>query len=214
MKRSTKYGNNYWHGYSPKVKRDVHFFSDLEYEHWLLVECDPNIETFCEQPLKVSYLHNDKMKSSIFDMWVQYSNGTEEFREIKYQSHLEPNHKKYLETSKQISVQKNWCSEKNIQYSLQTDDVIRSNMILLDNCRIIVSFVRLYYQMHKQLLQSIISFLSDKKASISSLCEYFTSLPTHSDQDVKIAIFYGLYIGVLKGSLGTQPITNGMEVWI
>ncbi len=53
MKRSTRYGNNYWEAFSNKMNRDVRFFSDLEYDHWILVEADLDIVAFCEQPMRI-----------------------------------------------------------------------------------------------------------------------------------------------------------------
>ncbi|KEP24869.1 hypothetical protein BA70_14805 [Bacillus zhangzhouensis] len=52
IKRSSKFGNNYWEAYSPKLKRNVRLFSDLEYDFWVLVETDPKIPNFCERPFE------------------------------------------------------------------------------------------------------------------------------------------------------------------
>ncbi|MGE7111499.1 hypothetical protein [Lysinibacillus sp. NPDC047702] len=51
--------------YSNKLKRTVYLFSDLEYEHWLQIESDPDIIEFCEQPIKMEIIHNGKVLSSI-----------------------------------------------------------------------------------------------------------------------------------------------------
>lgn len=85
---SKKYGNNRWLAYSNKLKRVVYLFSDLEYEHWLQVETDPDIITFCEQPIKMEIIEDDRTHSSIIDMWVKYKNGEEAFIEIKYTNDL------------------------------------------------------------------------------------------------------------------------------
>ena len=68
---SKKFGNNRWLSYSSKLKRDVYLFSDLEYEHWLLVESDPKIVEFCEQALLMESFINGKidyMKNIIKDI--------------------------------------------------------------------------------------------------------------------------------------------------
>ncbi|MEI4620242.1 TnsA endonuclease N-terminal domain-containing protein [Bacillus cereus] len=85
---SKKYGNNRWVTYSSKLQREVFLFSDLEYEHWLMVESNPKIINFCEQPLVMTACINGKSVTSIVDMWVKYSDGSEEFIEIKYSSDL------------------------------------------------------------------------------------------------------------------------------
>src|SRR5713226_6896617 len=48
------YGSNRWVVYSPKLDRIVILYSDLERDQWALAEADPTIQTFCEQPLRIS----------------------------------------------------------------------------------------------------------------------------------------------------------------
>jgi hypothetical protein len=69
---SKRFGNNRWISYSSKLKRDVYLFSDLEYEHWLLIEPDPEIVDFCEQALLMDGIVNGKLQKSIIDILVFY----------------------------------------------------------------------------------------------------------------------------------------------
>lgn len=78
MKRSTKFGSNYWEVSSPKLKRIVRLFSDLEYKNWILIEMNPQIISFCEQQLTIKGYIDRKLKKFIFGMWVLYDD-TEEF---------------------------------------------------------------------------------------------------------------------------------------
>ncbi|MCU5086389.1 hypothetical protein OCA23_24095 [Bacillus cereus] len=43
-----KFVINRWISYSSKLQREVFLFSDLEYEHWLIIESNPTIIDFCE----------------------------------------------------------------------------------------------------------------------------------------------------------------------
>lgn len=61
MQRSTHYGNNYFSVYSNKIKRVVHLFSNLEYYNFLTLETNPQVETFCEQPLKLKLYKTIKL---------------------------------------------------------------------------------------------------------------------------------------------------------
>ena len=79
-----RFNNNLWQVYSPKVDRVVNLYSDLEYDHWVLVETDPQIRLFCEQPRKIDVVIAGKSVSSIFDMWIERVTGEEEYREVKY----------------------------------------------------------------------------------------------------------------------------------
>lgn len=78
MPRATHYGNNYFAVYSNKIKRICHFFSNLEYYNFLSLEMNPEVESFCEQPLKIDIVLENELKHAIFDMWVSYRDGREE----------------------------------------------------------------------------------------------------------------------------------------
>lgn len=84
IKRSSKFGNNYWEAYSPKVKRNVRLFSDLEYDFWVLIETNPQVRAFCERPLKIEQMYEGKLMKVMFDMWVEWENKNEQFVEIRY----------------------------------------------------------------------------------------------------------------------------------
>lgn len=83
MSRSTHYGNNYWEVYSKKIGRSIKCFSNLEYENFLTLEMNPDVEYFCEQPLEIEIIIENELKKSIFDFWVKYRNNNEEFQEVK-----------------------------------------------------------------------------------------------------------------------------------
>lgn len=60
---SKRYGNNRWETFSNKLKRNVYLFSDLEYQHWLQIETDPNIIDYCEQAIKMEILEGNKTQN-------------------------------------------------------------------------------------------------------------------------------------------------------
>lgn len=135
-KRKGKYGNNFWYVYSPKIKRNVHLFSDLEYEYWLLIELDPDVIDFCEQPLKIQGFFGMQEVSSIFDMWINRKDGTQTFVEIKYERDLHTDR-----VRKQISIQRDWCEQNNYNYQIKTDRDIRTNRILLENAKELIPYI-------------------------------------------------------------------------
>ncbi|MFJ7310831.1 Tn7 transposase TnsA N-terminal domain-containing protein [Peribacillus frigoritolerans] len=135
VKGRSHFGSNFWDAYSPKIKRDVNFYSDLEYDHWILVETDSKISTFCEQPLKIEGIYKGKKSESIFDMWLLWENGDNEFVEIKYSKDLLPGSKQFERVMKQITLQKEWCIKKGYKYTVKTEKEIRFNYIYLNNMR-------------------------------------------------------------------------------
>lgn len=143
MKRSTRYGNNYWEAYSAKMNRTVRFFSDLEYDHWITVEGNPEIEKFCEQPKTIKAIVNGVLVESTFDMWLLSSDGKETFVEVKYFSELDPSSRNFSPRSKrQIEAQRQWCEENKYNYLVQTDQVIRGNPNYLQNLKLILPYTR------------------------------------------------------------------------
>lgn len=130
---SKTFGNNRWIAYSSKLQRNVLLFSDLEYEHWLIIESNPTIIDFCEQPLLMNAHINGKLMTSIVDMWVKYDTDHEEFIEIKYSSDLIKHR-----VINQIAIQKHWCNEHRFQHHVRTEEHIRTNGILLSNLKILV----------------------------------------------------------------------------
>lgn len=171
IKRSTKYGNNYWESYSPKINRIVRFFSDLEYDNWVYIETNPDIISFCEQPLKIQINIDGKMKTSIFDMWVLYKDNTEEFIEVKYQSEIIGTSKKAIRSQKQIAAQKKWCEENSYNYCVKTDLDIRKNLTYLNTLKYIISQVKSCNEINLSDQEYILNLLKGNCLSVKDIIE-------------------------------------------
>ncbi|WP_186785978.1 TnsA endonuclease N-terminal domain-containing protein [Paenibacillus agilis] len=133
ISRNKKYGNNYWTSNGPKVGRKVGLYSDLEFDHFVRVDTNPNVITYCEQPLEISYVCNEKIHTSIFDMWIKYQDGEEVFVEIKYSIELKPHHHRYSRTMRQIGAQQKWCEENGYKHIVMTEASIRESRIEREN---------------------------------------------------------------------------------
>ncbi|OTX80737.1 hypothetical protein BK726_02135 [Bacillus thuringiensis serovar londrina] len=212
LKRSSKYGNNYWSGFSFKMNRKVEFFSDLEYEHWLLVECNPAIKKFCEQPLKVEYILNDKIRYSIPDMWILYSDKSEKMIEVKYMSSLLPSHPKYKQTLQQITVQQEWCKSNGLYHEVKTEKKIRENRILLDNYRKMIPFIRNYSESIEPINKLI--FLELNKSVKLTFQEISTIFHHENHNQIYISVIYLIYTGIIHSDLHINPLNKNTEVWI
>ena len=62
--------SNYWSVYSIKANRPIELFSDLEYSHWLLMECNPEVISLCEKPLELSIGQGANKIRRVFDLWL------------------------------------------------------------------------------------------------------------------------------------------------
>ncbi|WP_165264034.1 hypothetical protein [Paenibacillus sp. M-152] len=57
-------------------ERNIELYSDLEFDHWLTVKTNQEVITYCEQPLKISYVLKGQLRTSIFDMWILNRDGS------------------------------------------------------------------------------------------------------------------------------------------
>lgn len=144
MPRGTHYGNNYFAVYSNKIKRICHFFSNLEYYNFLSLEMNPEVESFCEQPLKIDVIQENELKHAIFDMWVLYLDGREEMQEVKYNAELEGNDESAIRSQEQIRREEAWCKSNGIDFVVRTDKMIPKGRFYLKNLNIMSAHLRRY----------------------------------------------------------------------
>lgn len=167
MVRSTHYGNNYYVVYSSKVRRLCHFYSNLEYYNFLSLEINPNIDTFCEQPLKIQILQDNKLTYAIFDMWVKYHDGREELQEIKYESELHGNDPKSIRSKEQIRKEQQWCELNNIDFVVRTDKTIPLGRFFLNNASIMCARLRRYTPTEDKYYNPMIISMLQKNGTVT-----------------------------------------------
>jgi len=211
IKRSTKYGNNYWEAHSPKLNRNVRLFSDLEYDHWILIETDPKVKSFCEQPLCIEYILDGKLISSIIDMWVLYTDNTEHFIEVKYSSELNINNPKSCRSISQTSVQRLWCEKNNFRYVIKTEKDIRSNEIYIENMRTMLPYLRTINQPIETDRARILKIIQNSRVTIAEIESSLLDIPVDR---IREAIYHLIYKGIVITNLDKIPLSNKMEVWI
>lgn len=155
---SNKYGNNRWKSYSIKLQREIFLTSDLEYYHWLHVEFDPNIVSYCEQPFEIKIPYKNIIASSIPDMWKLHSNGQEEIVEVKYSTDLcSPR------VLKQLEVQRKWCTINGVTHNVITENEVNQSAILLSNYKMILKILKQTTQIDTSLKDNVIEVVKDSK---------------------------------------------------
>ena len=95
-----------------------------------MLEMNYEVITFCEKPKQIEVLIDGKWKNVIFDMWVKYSDGTEEMQEIMYERSKVNDMGKLPES---VIRKQNWCSESSISFRIITEKEILSNRLLINN---------------------------------------------------------------------------------
>ncbi|MEK3995011.1 TnsA endonuclease N-terminal domain-containing protein [Psychrobacillus sp. FSL K6-2365] len=201
---SNKFGNNRWKSNSIKIHRDVFLYSDLEYDNWLLVECNPKVITFCEQPFEIILPYKSQIRKSIPDMWILYDNGDEEIVEVKYASDLEK--PKVIE---QIEIQQQWCKNKNLKHRVSTDVNIRNSKTLLSNYKFIIKMLKNHRKVNSNFQTQLYNDLvvnSHIKLSEYSVYNEFSS------KDILNTIAFLLFHGDILADLSDNHFGLNMEV--
>jgi hypothetical protein len=212
IKRSSRYGNNYWEAFSVKINRDVRFFSDLEYDNWILVESDPSIVQFCEQPKKIQIIWQEQLVESIFDMWTQDKDGVEQFIEVKYSHELNPEDKNFSSRSfKQTQAQAKWCRDNAIAYSIRTDRDIRGNSVYLNNLKNILPYVQQQPNIAETIQHQIMKLLnSAPKVSIERIEQHLPGIPRHR---IREAVYLMIFRGMIGSTIDQRTLDSRTEVW-
>lgn len=201
---SKKYGNNRWSSYSIKLQRDVHLSSNLEYDNWLSVECDPYIINFCEQPFEIKQVIDEKICSSIPDMWILYADGTEEIREVKYERDI-----REVRVQRQIKTQQTYCKDKGIVHRVITDKDIRSNQNLLSNYKTLVMILKNHSSYDFSIHDSLINLINFNALSIENIALKL-SIPVN--QLIPNVAFL-LFNGTISADLNRNFFGKKLEVY-
>lgn len=203
---STKFGNNRWKSYSIKMHRAVFLFSDLEYDNWLLTECNPSVISFCEQPFEIKLPFNSRIRTSIPDMWILYDNGDEEIVEVKYLIDL--NKPRVIE---QIGIQKEWCKANKIKHKVLTDCQIRESSILLFNYKFIIKMLKhknnIDIDFHNTLIRQIQAY---SRIEISELSNHLVLESRNALENIA----YLLFRGEICADLSEKHFGLKTEVWL
>lgn len=185
-------------------------FSDLEYDHWILVETNPKVRSFCEQPLRIKQCLDGEWVESIFDMWIEWHDGTESFIEVKYSNELDPNHRNFLRVKRQTDAQKAWCQAQSKNYQIQTDREIRDNRIYLENMRYMLPFVRQRVHPVETDNQQIIHSLQQQTLTIQHIQNRLPSIPVTR---IRESIYFLIYHGILDAvNIVDVPLGKQTEV--
>lgn len=197
--------------YSVKLGRCVSCWSDLEYYNSLLLECNPKVLTYCEQPLTIQGEYGGKVVKTRFDAWVKYIDGSEEFHEVKYSDCFVEGHRSYNNTIKQTSVQRQWCLENNKAYVIRTEKDILSSPYLINNLKKIHCFVREVKGIKQSDMLKVLDYLKTGPKSLRAIADLFNM----SLVKVYTLVFALIYTGKCTAdNLSTRMIDLSMEVHI
>jgi hypothetical protein len=183
---------------SIKMGRMIAFESLLERDFIYLIEYDPSIEWFEEQPLSIEYMQEIKR--------LQY---TPDFHLLEHGQHVlvECKPKRFIETEENLhkfAAARVWCGECGWKFRVMTDQQIRSGF-RLQNVKLLAQYAR--QKVDAVMRSQIHTLLHDAKSntSISNLSQAI--LPEHPET-VMAGILYLAYHHEVALSLDEAPISD------
>lgn len=188
--------------YSPRLGRMVTLYSPLEYDHYIAVEHDPDIEAFCEQPVRIKVSLGGKPYTTVLDMWVLYRNGYEEYREIKPSNAVtEP------ENELQIRAETSWCQLQEIPFRLVTELDIGLSTQALENLKQIQPYlINTSWIIQKGLDGAVYRYMQQvAQTTLGELESTFSASPA---TEVNRAAFLLLHRGLVEADLTSSPLSK------
>jgi len=204
------YGNNFWQMYSRKLDRDVHFYSNLERDHGVIIEADPNVAWFCEQPLRINIKLDGRDHETVIDMLIQFTDGRKEYREVKYASDVQrvADHSR---VARQLAAQREWAFVTANDYKIVTDQEIRRNAVFLRNWKQILAYLATYASCDLAEIENQILAAFDVEPSWS-LRDLERHVARPERQTVKAAIFRLIHGGLCTAPLDVCPLTSSLII--
>lgn len=140
--------NNYFAAFSCKAGRVMSFYSEPEYDHWALAEINPDVIAVCEEPLKIELppTKQNPDKGYVIDFWARYSDGREEFIEVKPEAALVEDSQGRRAPANWDAVEK-WMTQYKKQCRFITDTEIYANTLHVQNARRITCLAAQAYEL-------------------------------------------------------------------
>ena len=204
------YGSNFWQMYSRKLDRDVHFYSSLERDHGVIVEADPTVAWFCEQPLRINIKLDGRDRETVMDMLIQFTDGRTEYREVKYASDVQRVDDR-SRVARQLAAQREWAFVTANDYKIVTDEEIRRNAMFLQNWKQILAYLATYASYDLAEIEDQILAAFDVEPSWS-LRDLERHIARPECQTVKAAIFRLIHGGLCTAPLDVCPLTNSLII--
>lgn len=202
---ASRFGNNRWIVFSLRLLRLVVLYSDLEYDHWVTVEANYRVVSYCEQPLRIRAKTADGFVTTIFDMWLLFASGKEVFREVKYSAQLTE-----ARVVRQILAQRTYCAIESGNHEVFDEHRIRRNPVYLRSWKFML---RVLAAAHKTNLVPICERVSHLLSNgPMTLRELEANCSGAERSLLRPAVFKMLHAGETKAPLGSQELTNDLPV--
>lgn len=198
IKRNDNFRSNYWEGYSPKLKRDVCYLGQLNYEYWLFLELYPTVISFCERPTTIKGIINNKLNTLTPNFWVKYADGTDSFVVITEKDNI------------RYQLVENWCQTNNYKFESITKEDIRRNQLIINNSQKLLPYLHRARPLDIDIHLVKKAITTDRKSIKIIIHELKNSI---SPQRIKEALYYLIFEKKIASDVYQKPLSLASEVW-
>ena len=199
---SNRGGNIIGHFPSLKLGRMVEFESLIERDFVFLLDFEPDVAFFVEQPLTIEYEQDGRRRHYTPDFHVVWKRQNI-LVECKPEQliHLPLNQAK-------SEVAREWCTARGWRFQLVTDNQLRSGY-RLENVKFLTQFAR--YQIEPALKRRIHAFLAATARPVT-VGEIMATLGAGNPSSLAIPIYHMAYHCELIVSMDDAPISLGSPI--
>lgn len=206
-----RYATGHWrHVRSPRVpNRRLQFFTELEFRHYLLVESDPGVDTFCEWPTTGSV--GQPRHQNPFHMWVRWSGGGQELRQLA-DTVTAQEFRGDPERHPKLAESMGWCARNGIRYRLFSEAQIDEHGILITNMARLLRWLHDTTWIDQNMLPAAVHEAVPPRGEISleRIQQAFSDV---EPGEVTRATYALVYRGDLESDLRHRPISSGSMFW-
>ena len=196
-KVSNRGGNIIGHYPSLKLGRMVAFESLIERDFVYLLDYEPVVEHFMEQPLTIWYIHEDKQRRYTADFQA-LCNGRNFLFECKPASRVDdPINQMKFEAAR------TWCQEQGWIFRIVTDAQLASNWRVA-NIKLLTQFAR--YPIRPEIQGRVFAVLA-KRSQPLKISEVMQSVQPQAPQSIMIPILRMAFHCEVHIPLNEAPIT-------
>jgi hypothetical protein len=188
---------------SAKMGRMIAFESLLERDFIYLIEYDPSVEWFEEQPLSIEYSHEARQ--------LHY---TPDFHLLELERHVlvECKPERFVKTEenrRKFAVTQEWCADRSWEFRIITEQQVR-NGFRLQNIKLLAQYARL--QVDAVMRHQIHAFLQEAQSATSIQKLSHAILPSNPPV-VMASVLCLAYHREISLSLDEFPISDATAIW-
>ena len=145
--------------------------------------------------------------TTVFDFWIHWQDGSEEYREVKYSKDLEQGSR----ASRQIEAQQMFCSLHGFKHVVSTEKTIRANPLYLENWKSILHHLAMTTGIDlSRIAKCVIEFLRD--GGRATMAAILASLATYDRVLVQAGIYSLIHQHEISAALETQALSLSLQV--